>query len=120
MNCGKPAWGSVETAARVAGFASVLCVLAAVNAPARAHEDARWIQDQRLRNQVGEWCCGQGDCEAVDKSAFTVTAGGYRLDHNGETIPFGEASPLSIDGRLWVCRRPNGSRRCVFDKPAGS
>lgn len=85
-----------------------------------AHDDAQWIMDQQLRNKAGEWCCGRGDCEPIDKDGYTVTPRGYRLTASEEVIAFSETSPLSIDGRLWVCRRPDGTRRCVFDGPAGS
>ena len=101
----------------------VACALfsaVSVIAPARAHDEATWIQDRQLRNQTGEWCCGQGDCTAVEASAVKVTAGGYQLAVSGETIPFAETMPLSVDGRLWVCRRPDGTRRCVFARPPGS
>jgi hypothetical protein len=86
---------------------------------ARAHDDAQWILDQKLTNRVGEWCCGPNDCEAVEAGDVRAGAGGYRLN-SGELIPYGETSPLSIDGRLWICRRPDGTRRCVFDRPPGS
>jgi hypothetical protein len=107
------------TSLRIAGALSALLVALATT-PARAHDDAQWIMDQQLRNQVGEWCCGRGDCNAVEKSGFTVTSGGYQLIVSGETIPYSQTMPLSIDGRLWVCRRPNGTIRCVFDRPPGS
>jgi hypothetical protein len=104
--------------------ASLLAVLIGLGAmlvfdlrPARAHDDGQWIMDQKLRNQVGEWCCGKGDCNA---EAHTVGRGGYSLTATGELVPFSAAMPLSIDGRLWVCRRPNGTIRCVFDRPPGS
>lgn len=107
------------TSLRMAGMGATALVALATG-PARAHDDAQWIMDQRLRNQVGEWCCGKGDCNAVEASGFRTTSGGYQLSASGETIPYSQAMPLSVDGRLWVCRRPNGSIRCVFDRPPGS
>lgn len=101
---------------------SGLAALAAlvIACPALAHDDAQWIMDQQVRNRVGEWCCGRGDCNPVNKDNYTTTARGYRLTETGEVIPYNETIPVSIDGRLWVCRRPNGSIRCVLDQPPGS
>jgi hypothetical protein len=116
-------WNSTSTPVLISPrmtIAGVALLAALAGGPARAHDDGQWIMDQQLRNRVGEWCCGKGDCDPVDKSGFKVTSNGYQLAVNGETIPFGETMPLSVDGRLWVCRRPNGTRRCVFDKPPGS
>jgi hypothetical protein len=110
----------ITEALLTSALAIVLAFVVAVTAglvSARAHDDGQWIMDQQLRNQVGEWCCGKGDCNA---EAHTVGRGGYSLIGTGELVPFGEAMPLSIDGRLWVCRRPNGTIRCVFDRPPGS
>ncbi len=86
--------------------------------PAWAHDDGQWIADQKLRNRQGEWCCGAGDCHPVDKANYTESAVGYTLKST-EVIPYPEAQPFSVDGRLWVCRRPDGVRRCVFDRPPG-
>jgi len=75
-----------------------------------------WISQQARRNPAGEWCCGEGDCFVADK--LQETKDGYLLP-NGELIPFSEAMP-SMDGAFWVCRRPDGTRRCVFAPPPGS
>ena len=37
----------------------------------------------------------------------------------GEFVPFNEATP-SPDGKLWICRRPDKTRRCVFGPPPNS
>jgi len=37
----------------------------------------------------------------------------------GEFVPYDEATP-SPDGKLWICRRPDKTRRCVFGPPPGS
>jgi len=36
-----------------------------------------------------------------------------------EFVPFEEATP-SPDGKVWICRRPDHTRRCVFAPPPGS
>lgn len=104
---------------------AVLLGVALLSPFALAHEDGAWIQDQKLRNRMGEWCCGVGDCAAVDKSSFYPGPGGYIITRSPrgareETVPYSEAMPFSIDGRLWICRRPDGTRRCVFDQPPGT
>ena len=88
------------------------------------HQDADWIQRQQLRNRVGESCCGTNDCNPIDKDGFYPGPGGYVVTRSfrggrEEVVPYSEAMPFSIDGRLWICRRPDGSRRCVFDQPPG-
>jgi hypothetical protein len=120
MDCDGWKRGSTSAGKALLSMVGAAVLAACATGTARAHDEAQWIMDQRLRSQTGEWCCGQGDCNPVEKSGFKVTANGYQLMANGETIPFGETMPLSVDGRLWVCRRPNGSRRCVFDRPPGS
>jgi hypothetical protein len=96
----------------------------ALLSPAFAHESADWIRQQQLKNKMGEFCCGVQDCAAVEKADFIAGPGGYIITRKErgpreEHIPYSEAMPLSIDGRLWVCRKQDGSRRCVFDNPPG-
>lgn len=88
------------------------------------HEDAAWIAQQKLKNRMGEACCGVSDCSPVDKHRFYTGPGGYVLPHQfqssrDEHIPYSEAMPFSPDGRLWICRKSDGTRRCVFDLPPG-
>ena len=93
---------------------------------ARAHLDpgtgiarggSRFL-DQRgaYRNPAGEWCCGDNDCESPDRVA--VTGKGWVV-RDTEFVPFEEAMP-SPDGKVWICRRPDRTRRCVFGPPPGS
>jgi hypothetical protein len=105
-------------------------VLAAV--PALAHDS--WISRGGLKNPAGEWCCGEGDCAVMDDDAVKTTPQGYRFSGVGrigsgkgevaerynEIIPSSELMPISKDGRYWRCKRPDGSRRCVFGPPNGS
>ena len=87
-----------------------------------AHDDAAWIQQQQLKNRMGESCCGAQDCTAIDKASYHEGPNGYVIVHKrglNEVIPYSEPMPFSIDGRLWVCRKPDGSRRCVFNQPPG-
>jgi hypothetical protein len=79
---------------------------------ARAHDS--WISRGALRNGAGEWCCGDGDCPALNYTP-RVTPSGYQLE-NGEVVPFSEAQP-SPDGSFVRCHRPDGSRRCFFAPP---
>jgi hypothetical protein len=80
---------------------------------ALAHDN--WISRGGLRNIAGEWCCGEGDCPALNYTP-RVTASGYQLQ-NGEVVPFSEAQP-SPDGSFVRCHRPDGSRRCFFAPPS--
>jgi hypothetical protein len=52
----------------------------------------------------------------VPGNQVNVTPAGYRLQANGEIVPFNEAQP-SPDGAYWRCKRPDGSRRCFFAPP---
>ena len=105
-------------------YFAALTGIALLSSAALAHEDADWIRLQQLKNRMGEYCCGAQDCAAVDKEAFIAGPGGYIITRKAqgpreEHIPYSEAMPFSIDGRLWVCRKQDGSRRCVFDQPPG-
>jgi hypothetical protein len=80
---------------------------------ALAHDS--WISRGALRNGAGEWCCGDGDCPALNYTP-RVTPSGYQLE-NGEVVPFAEAQP-SPDGSFVRCHRPDGSRRCFFAPPS--
>lgn len=97
----------------------ITTMLLAISLVVPIHDDADWIGKQGLRNQFGEWCCGIQDCQPIDPANVIVGIGGYHIRSNGSTeiIPYSETMPLSPDGRLWVCRRPDGARRCVFDRP---
>jgi hypothetical protein len=94
----------------------VACLLVAqvllLGSVALAHDS--WISRGALRNGAGEWCCGDGDCPALNYTP-RVTPSGYQLE-NGEVVPFSEAQP-SPDGSFVRCHRPDGSRRCFFAPP---
>ncbi len=118
-------------AAALAGYAgfyfgTALGLIIFAITPARGHDAAQWIADDALRNTAGEWCCGKNDCEPISPASkdnpagFVIVPGGYWLNGTKESIPFNEVAPLSIDGRLWICRRPDGSIRCAFDRRPGS
>ena len=79
-----------------------------------AHEN--WISRGGLKNAGGEWCCGDYDCKSYTKASSTST--GWMVD--GEFVPFDEAMPIAPpDGQVTVCRRPDGTRRCVFGLKPG-
>lgn len=67
-----------------------------------------------LRNQMGELCCGEGDCFVM--TPVRTTGGGYYIEALKEMVPFSEAQP-SPDGQFWRCRKPSGERRCFFAPP---
>lgn len=101
-----------------------VAVILSLSSFSLTHGDADWIQQQKLKNTMGEYCCGVQDCAPVDKAGFYAGPDGYvviRQPQGGreEHIPYSEAMPLSIDGRLWICRKQDGTRRCVFDQPPG-
>ena len=76
---------------------------------AQAHDS--WINRGGYKNSSGEWCCGDYDCKAYEKAQST--AQGWMLD--GELVPYDEAMPIAPpDGQVTVCRRSDGTRRCVF------
>ena len=81
---------------------------------AGAHESR--INPGGYRNSAGEWCCGDNDCESPGQIA--VTGKGWVIGGK-EFVPFDEATP-SPDGKIWICRRPDHTRRCVFGPPPGS
>lgn len=77
----------------------------------------------------GRCCSAEGpnaDCQGYDRGAYREGQDGYDLTFRnvvtGRTdrdfIPYAEATPVSQDGRLWVCRDPlSQQRRCVFSPP---
>ena len=82
--------------------------------PASAHES--WISKGGLKNAAGEWCCGSYDCKSYTTATSVPT--GWMLD--GELVPYDEAMPIPPpDGQVTVCRRPDGTRRCVFGLKPG-
>ena len=87
----------------------VLVLVLSVLPESFAHDS--WISRGGLRNTAGEWCCGEGDCPALNYTP-RVSAGGYVLE-GGEVVPFSEVQP-SPDGSFVRCHRPDGTRRCFF------
>jgi hypothetical protein len=74
------------------------------------------ISCEGFHNPAGERCCRDHDCESPEQVA--VTGKGWVVGGT-ELVPFDEATP-SPDGKLWICRRPDRMRRCVFGPPRGS
>lgn len=136
-------WGeaiaaTIITVFMVAAFAFMIWVVSELMLLPRAHAHDLWINGKR--SPAGEWCCGAEDCGIVDPKAVQITAGGYSLrgsvtygeavtgnaadgvtrsERINETAPYSEALP-SPDGAYWRCKRPDGSRRCLFAPPPGS
>jgi hypothetical protein len=92
----------------------ILFLLILMLCPASAHDS--WISSGAYRNSANEWCCGEGDCFVVHAQGVSLPAPGYRIVETGEFVPFSEAQ-ISMDGRYWRCKRPDGSRRCFFAPP---
>src|SRR6187397_2727880 len=91
-------------------------LLLAAPAIERAAAHDNWISRGGLKNGAGEWCCGDYDCKAY--AAAQSAATGWLIE--GELVPFDEALPVAPpDGMVTVCRRPDGSRRCVFGVKPG-
>jgi hypothetical protein len=105
----------------IVGMCILICFFLILIYSADAHEDS-WINKGAFKNGAGEWCCGDYDCTPYSK--FTTEKDGWRV-HNGakgeELIPYSEALPFAPpDGGVTVCRRPDGSRRCVFGIKPGT
>jgi hypothetical protein len=84
-------------------------VLALFSFAAFAHDS--WINRGSFKNSGGEWCCGDYDCKSYTRITSTTT--GWMID--GELVPYDEAMPVAPpDGQLTICRRHDGTRRCVF------
>ena len=91
-----------------------LIVVALSSSAAVAHDS--WISQGAFKNGAGEWCCGDYDCKSYTRT--TSTAVGWMVD--GELVPYDEAMPVPPpDGQLTICRRSDGSRRCVFGLKPG-
>ena len=96
----------------IRGF--VIASATLISFSALAHDN--WVNSGGFKNAAGEWCCGAYDCKSYTQASSTAT--GWMID--GELVPFDEAMPVSPpDGQLTVCRRPDGSRRCVFGLKPG-
>ena len=99
----------------VIGLAIILLLMVVLVRIAKAHDS--WISRGGLKNLAGEWCCGAEDCKELNYTPTPIN-GGVQLS-NGEVIPQSEIMPISPEGYV-ICRRPDGSRRCVFAPPSGS
>ena len=98
----------------MAALLGIVLVWSIASTAVGAHES--WINRGGYRNSAGEWCCGDNDCESPGQIA--VTGKGWVIGGK-EFVPFDEATP-SPDGKIWICRRPDHTRRCVFGPPPGS
>jgi hypothetical protein len=93
---------------------SLVVVSVLFSFPALAHDS--WINRGGYKNTAGEWCCGDYDCKSYTQA--TSLAKGWFVD--GELVPYDEAMPVSPpDGQLTICRRSDGTRRCVFGLKPG-
>lgn len=116
-------WTWVDTAlvvigagAAVAAFAILLLLFFLSVMPTRALAHDNWINKGGFKNGAGEWCCGAYDCKSYTRVSSTSI--GWMIE--GELVPFDEAMPVAPpDGKLTICRRPDGTRRCVFGLKPG-
>ena len=99
---------------KLAAIAAGIAALILCDSPTFSHDS--WINKGGYRNTIGEWCCGDNDCESPERIA---TNGLGWVVNGGEFIPYNEATP-SPDGKVWICRRPDKTRRCVFGPPPGT
>lgn len=113
---------------RLLSLIALLLIMIGSTCPTYSHDS--WVSKGGLKNGAGEWCCGDYDCHTYDKTE--TTASGWRVNNKGinksgwanapetELIPYDDAMPLAPpDGKLAVCRRPDGTRRCVFGLKPG-
>jgi hypothetical protein len=103
-----------QVSSGIAVFGIALTWMIAQTSQTLAHDS--WINRGGYRNPAGEWCCGDNDCQSTNQIA--VTGKGWVVGGT-EFVPFEEATP-SPDGKVWICRRPDHTRRCVFAPPPGS
>lgn len=95
------------------GFALIVSLL--IPQMTMAHDS--WINRGGFKNGAGEWCCGDYDCKSYDKVSTSPT--GWMVD--GELVPYDDALPVAPpDGKVTICRRPDGTRRCVFGLKPGT
>lgn len=98
-----------------------LLALLLLSTGALAHNEAEWIQRQGWRSTIGELCCGERDCSALEDGDVAVTQTGYLIKSLNETVPFGEVlpAPAEAGGRYWRCFW-GGQRKCFFAPLGGS
>jgi hypothetical protein len=95
---------------RLVGAAAI--ALACQIAAPLAHAHDSWISAGAFRSPITrEFCCGDLDCKPLNYTP-KVIRGGYLLENN-EAVREAEVMPVSPEGWI-VCRRRDGSRRCVF------
>jgi len=103
-----------QDSGRITLFGILLIWMIAQASQALAHDS--WISRGGYRNPAGEWCCSDNDWRSTEQ--VTVTGKDWIVGGR-EFVPFEEATP-SPDGKIWICRRPNHTRRCLFGPPPGS
>ncbi len=78
-----------------------------------------WISRGAYKNKQGEWCCGDYDCKSYSQTLTTPK--GWVIE--GEFVPYDDPGTIDKvvppDGGVTICRRPDGSRRCVFGLKPG-
>jgi hypothetical protein len=100
---------------------------------AQAHGPAKWVQDGKYKNALGELCCGERDCGMQESGNITRVQGGYQVDAvfrvehpTGGPIPFtvkgfvkDEDATPSPTGDYWACSW-GGMLKCFFAPLPGS
>jgi hypothetical protein len=110
----RPVWtfGDVAVVAIVIALGLVLFFLVFILLATTLHAHDSWISTGAYRSPVTrEFCCGDYDCKPLNYSPKEIR-GGYLLE-NDEAVKESEVMRVSPEGWI-VCRRPDGSRRCVF------
>lgn len=110
-----------------------LCVIAVWSISLASAHDS-WISKGVYKNKNGEWCCGDYDCRSYQH--VETNEKGWIIDNSEikdakvgdpkgkEFVPYDDPATIDKvvppDGGLTICRRYDGSRRCVFGlKPGG-
>ena len=69
---------------------------------ALAHDNPEnWIGQEKRQNAIGQYCCGNNDCQAYTVDQIKVRPDGYHFP-DGEVVKFNKAAP-SIDRFYWRC-----------------
>jgi len=58
---------------KLAAIAAGIAALIVCDSPAFSHDS--WISKGGYRNSIGEWCCGDNDCESPERLRPTASAG---------------------------------------------
>lgn len=94
------------------GVLLMLGLLLMLTGGAFAHDNPEnWIGQEKRQNAIGQYCCGNNDCQSFTVDQVKTFPDGYHFP-DGDVIAFGKAAP-SIDHFYWKCVW-GGEIKCVF------